>query len=75
MDSATKAFEKMLVEHENGVKPMFRNRSWKKDEREEKKRNNKVYWYKVTAGVCALHPLNTTIHTFKELADFQFIRF
>ena len=46
LDSATKAFEKMLEEHENGVKPMFRNRSWKKDEREEKKRNNKVNWYK-----------------------------
>ena len=36
----------MLEDHENGVKPMFRNRNWKYDEREEKKINNKVNCYK-----------------------------
>ena len=34
LDSACKGFEKMLEDDKKGVKPLFRNREWNKDERE-----------------------------------------
>ena len=46
LDSALKGFEKMLEEDRNGTKPLFRNRSWKKEERENRKKERKVNWYK-----------------------------
>ena len=46
LDSACKGFEKMLEDDKKGVKPLFRNREWNKDEREENKRNRKLNWYK-----------------------------
>ena len=46
LDSACKGFEKMLEDDKNGVKPLFRNREWNKDEREENKRARKLNWYK-----------------------------
>ena len=46
LDSATKAFHKMLEDNKNNVKPLFRDRSWNKKEREEKKMNKRVNWYK-----------------------------
>ena len=36
----------MLEEDKNGTKPLFRDRSWKKEEREISKRNKKLNWYK-----------------------------
>ena len=48
LDSGYKGFEKMLEVDKKGVKPLFRNREWKKDEREENKRNRKLNWYKNT---------------------------
>ena len=48
LDSATKAFEKMLEDDRNGIKPLFGARSWNKNERDEKKRNKRVNWYKNT---------------------------
>ena len=33
LDSALKGFNKMLEEDRNGTKPLFRNRSWNKEER------------------------------------------
>ena len=46
MDSAFKGFEKMLEEDQKGIKPLFRSRNWKKDEREDIKRNKRINWYK-----------------------------
>ena len=46
LDSATKAFDKRLEEDKCGTKPLFRDRSWKKEEREISKRNKKLNWYK-----------------------------
>ena len=46
LDSASKAFEKMLEDDKKGIKPLFRAREWNKDERDEIKRNKKVNWYK-----------------------------
>jgi hypothetical protein len=36
----------MLVEDRNGTKPLFRSRSWNKEEREKRKKDRKVNWYK-----------------------------
>ena len=46
LDSATKAFEKMLEDDKNNIKPLFRPREWNKDKRDEIKKNKKVNWYK-----------------------------
>ena len=46
LDSATKAFNKMLEDDKNNIKPLFRARSWNKTERDEKKKNKRVNWYK-----------------------------
>ena len=46
LDSAAKAFEKMLEDDKKNVKPLFRPREWNKDKRDELKRNKKVNWYK-----------------------------
>ena len=46
LDSACKGFQKMLEDDIKGVKPLFRNRAWNKDEREENKRKRKLNWYK-----------------------------
>ena len=46
LNSAMKAFDKMLEEDSKNIKPLFRDRLWKKDEREIMKKNKKVNWYK-----------------------------
>ena len=46
LDSATKAFNTMLEDDKNNIKPLFRARSWNKNERDEKKKNKRVNWYK-----------------------------
>ena len=46
VDSSLKAFSKMIEENKNGTKPLFRNRAWKKEEREENKKNQKLNWYR-----------------------------
>ena len=46
LDSATKAFDKMLEEDRNNIKPLFRDRFWKKEERETSKKEKKLNWYK-----------------------------
>ena len=48
LDSAWKAFEKMLDDDAKGIKPLFRHREWKRKEREESKRNSKFNWYRNT---------------------------
>ena len=35
LDSAKNAFENMIKDDETGIKPLFRNRDWNKDERKE----------------------------------------
>ena len=46
LDSAMKAFEKMLEEDRNGKKPLFRNKEWMREEREASKDDKKRNWYK-----------------------------
>lgn len=48
MNSAWKAFEKMLDEDAKGTKPLFRHREWNRKEREKFKKSNKLKWYKNT---------------------------
>ena len=45
LDSALKAFEKMLEEDKMGIKPLFRPRDWKKEERDAMKKDKKLNWY------------------------------
>ena len=40
------AFQKMLKDDEQGIKPLFRNREWKKEEREALKKEKRLNWYK-----------------------------
>ena len=46
VDSSLKAFDKMIEEDKNGTKPLFGNRAWKREEREEIKKKKKLNWYK-----------------------------
>ena len=46
LDSATKAFDKMLEEDKNGTKPLYRNRTWNRDQRLKSKENKRNKWYK-----------------------------
>ena len=46
LDSALKAFEKIVKDDQEGVKPMFRNREWNKEERSRDKIDKRVNWYK-----------------------------
>ena len=46
LDSAFKAFEKMLEDDRKNIKPLFRGRDWNKAEREAMKKNKKLHWYR-----------------------------
>ena len=46
LDSALKAFEKMVEEDKNGQKPLFRDRLWNFEERMKAKQSKKLNWYK-----------------------------
>ena len=46
LDSAEKAFEKMVKDDQEGIKPLFRSRNWNIEERKKQKENKKVGWYK-----------------------------
>ena len=50
LDSALKAFEKMLKDDQEGIKPLFRSRDWNIEERKVEKKNKKLNWYKNTNG-------------------------
>ena len=45
LNSALKAFQKMVDEDRKGVKPMYRDRFWHSDERREAKQSKKLKWY------------------------------
>ena len=45
LDSAIKAFDKMLVDDKNGTKPMYRSKDWNKEERMKAKLNKKLDWW------------------------------
>ena len=46
LDSARKAFEKMMKDDNEGVKPLYRSKDWNLEERKLEKRNRKLNWYK-----------------------------
>lgn len=46
LDSILKAHKKMLEDDMDGIKPLYRNREWNRDERIKKKAENKLNWYK-----------------------------
>ena len=46
LDSAQKAYEKMVNDDKNEIKPMYRSRNWNKGERLEDKSMKKVNWYR-----------------------------
>ena len=45
VDSALKAFEKMVTDHKSGVKPLYRSKEWNKEDREKSKLNKKHNWW------------------------------
>ena len=46
LQSATKAFDKMVHDDKLGIKPLYRNRTWNLEERTNSKKNKKTNWYK-----------------------------
>ena len=56
LDSALKAFEKMVEDDRNNVKPLYRNKNWNKDERKKEKENRKLNWYKNGGGQTGAKP-------------------
>ena len=51
LNSAIKAFEKIVEEDRNNIKPLYRNRFWKQKERESIKQNKKCNWYQKSESV------------------------
>ena len=47
LDSALVAYEKIVSEDTAGTKPMYRSRNWNKEERDLKKNNQKINWYRI----------------------------
>ena len=45
LDSALNAFEKIMKDDKEGIKPLFRDREWNKEERAKDKKNKKLNWY------------------------------
>ena len=45
LDSALKAFDKMVEEDKKGNKPLYRNRSWNRENRLQSKENKRNNWY------------------------------
>ena len=45
LDSGLKAYQKMLDDDKNGVKPLYRNRNWNSEERKNMKSKKKVNWW------------------------------
>ena len=45
LDSALKAFEKIMKDDQDGIKPLFRDRTWNKEERNRNNRDKKLNWY------------------------------
>ena len=45
LDSALKAFKKMVEDDKSGIKPMFRSRDWNAEERKKSKSNKKFNWW------------------------------
>ena len=46
LNSASQAFEKMIQDDKNGIKPLFRGKDWKIEERKAGKESKRVNWYK-----------------------------
>ena len=45
VDSTVKAFKKMVEDDKNDIKPMYRNREWNLEERQNQKINKKSNWW------------------------------
>ena len=46
VDSAMKAFDIMIENDRKGIKPLFRDRTWKSEERRTEKQNKKRNWFR-----------------------------
>ena len=45
LDSCMKAYQKMVEDDKNGVKPMYRSRDWNIEESQRKKSDKKLSWW------------------------------
>jgi hypothetical protein len=55
--SALKAWERMAEEDRTGVRPLYRDRSWRKEERSREKERKKAGWFKQLGGQKSDFPL------------------
>ena len=46
LESALVAYDKMVEADKDGTKPLFRDRNWNREQRNDEKMNRKVNWYK-----------------------------
>jgi hypothetical protein len=46
LKSALNAFDQMCKDDQSGIKPLYRDREWNKEERNHQKQSRKVNWYK-----------------------------
>ena len=44
LTNALEIYEKKLKEDEDGTRPLFRNKNWKKEERRQTKENKRKQW-------------------------------
>ena len=50
LNSAQQAFDKMVKDDKDGIKPLYRSRDWNVEVRKEEKRNRRLNWYKNPKG-------------------------
>ena len=67
LKSAFAAYDRMKEEEENGVRPMYRSRNWKRNERRKEKLKKAKNWYKTGGNESVLFITATPGSELKEL--------
>ena len=60
LDSALNAFQKMIEDDKEGIKPLYRDKEWQKQVRKEEKEERKLNWYKNGKGETTSNTTNKT---------------
>ena len=76
IESALKAWDKILLDDLLGVRPLYRTNTWKKEERRKKKELKKINWFTKTGGkandfpiFCPMTPGGRLAEKWRRVAD------
>ena len=69
IESALAAWDKIILEDQFGLRPLYRTNSWRKEERKKKKEQKKAGWYKQAGGKVNDFPIFCPISPGGRLAE------